>query len=163
MDELDDTELRRRIPSPSGLSFEDTIMRARFPVRDIEDEDAPPPPPLDLYAFRLSGADTVIVLDRPAIVGRNPAPSLTASGAPPRLVRIVSPRQEVSSSHVEVRQHGRVVVVTDLRSTNGSFVIVPGQEARALVNGESIAVTPGTLVDIGDGNVIEILTLSQVD
>lgn len=163
VDEFDDTEVRRRIPTPSGLSFEDTIMRARVPAPPLVQDDGPPPPPLELFGFRLSGSDIVIVLDRPAVVGRRPSSPRIDSGIPPRLVTVTSPRQVVSSSHVEVRQHGSSVVVTDLRSTNGSFVVFPGQEARALRRGESIAVTPGTLVDIGDGNVIEILPLSQVD
>lgn len=162
MDELDDTEVRRRIPSPSGLSFEDTIMRARVPI-DSSMVDAAPPAPMDLFGFRMSGSDVVIVLDRPAIVGRKPAAPALAPGAPPRLVTVLSPRQEVSSTHVEVRQLSASVVVTDLKSTNGSIVVFPGQEGRSLRSGESIAVVPGTLIDIGDGNVIEILPLSQVD
>ncbi|MDM4763474.1 hypothetical protein QT381_10680 [Galbitalea sp. SE-J8] len=164
MDEFDDTEVRRRIPNPTGLSFEDTIMRARLPQEpraELAADEAVPA--LDLYGFRLSGSEVVVVLDRPAVVGRRPAPPGPASGLAPRLVTVASPRQEVSSTHVELRQVGASVLVTDLRSTNGSIVVFPGAPGRALSGGESIAVTPGTLIDIGDGNVIEILPLSQVD
>jgi pSer/pThr/pTyr-binding forkhead associated (FHA) protein len=111
----------------------------------------------------MSGSDVVFVLDRPAYVGRNPVLPRIAGAHPPRLVRVASPRGEVSSSHIEVRQLGATVVVTDLKSTNGSIVVSPGQEARALRQGESMVVSPGTLVDIGDGNVIEITPLHQVD
>jgi pSer/pThr/pTyr-binding forkhead associated (FHA) protein len=67
----------------------------------------------------------------------------------------------VSASHLEIRQLGASVVVTDLRSTNGSVVAVPGSAPHTLRQGESMVVTPGTLVDIGDGNVIEILPLQR--
>jgi hypothetical protein len=163
VEDFDDTELRprARVSSPGTLSFEDTIMRARFPpaVQAFEEEL----PPLQIYGFRLSGSDVVIVLDRPAYVGRKPSPPRIPTGPPPRLVRVLSPRAEVSSSHVELRQLGTTVVVTDLKSTNGSVVVFPGQPGRPLRRGESVVVTPGTLVDIGDGNVIEILPLQQLD
>lgn len=163
MDEYDNTDLRTRIPIPAGLSFEDTIMRAQFPAVPAARPDAPEAPPLAIYGFRLSGSEVVIVLDRPAYVGRKPSPPRIPAGPPPRLVRVNSPRAEVSSSHVELRQLGATVVVTDLKSTNGSVVVFPGRETRSLRRGESIVVTPGTLIDIGDGNVIEILPLQQLD
>jgi len=162
MDDIDDTAMRPRISMPGSLSFEDTIIRARFPAA-VSDSPEAPAPPLSIYGFKLSGSDVVIILDRPAFVGRNPAPPRVPGGLSPRLVRVVSPRSEVSSSHVEIRQLGATVVVTDLKSTNGSVVVMPGQEARPLRSGESIVVTPGSLVDIGDGNVIEIMPLHQVD
>jgi hypothetical protein len=160
---LENTDLRARIPSPDGLSFEDTIMRAQFPTIARTVAEHEPLPPLEIYGFRLSGSDVVIVLDRPALVGRKPAPPRVPGGPPPRLVRVLSPRAEVSSTHVELRQLGATVVVTDLKSTNGTIVVFPGLEARSLRSGESIVVTPGTLVDIGDGNVIEILPLQQLE
>jgi hypothetical protein len=49
------------------------------------------------------------------------------------------------------------VVVTDLRSTNGTVVTMPGRPALTLRQGESVVVVPGTVVDIGDGNIVEIL------
>lgn len=163
MDDVEDTAMRPRLAAPSGLSFEDTIIRARFPPAAAEDEPEEELEPLSIYGFRISGSDVVVVLDRPAYVGRNPAPSRIAGATPPRLIRVSSPRSEVSGSHVELRQLGSTVVVTDLKSTNGSVVIVPGHDARSLRQGESMVVSPGTLVDIGDGNVIEILPLHQVD
>jgi len=74
---------------------------------------------------------------------------------------VQSPKGEVSGTHLEIRQLGTSVIVTDLRSTNGSTVSVPGSAPRSLRQGEAMVVTPGTLVDIGDGNVIEILPLQR--
>ena len=78
------------------------------------------------YGFRVGGSSRTILLDQAAVVGRAPTAPRVPTGAPPRLVRVRSPLGEVSSTHLEVRQLGTSVVVTDLRSTNGSVVIVPG-------------------------------------
>jgi hypothetical protein len=109
------------------------------------------------YRFRIGR--TVVWLDAVSYVGRRPSSPRIIYGQMPRLVRVPSPRQEVSSTHVELRQLGASVVLTDMRSTNGSIVFPPVGEPRKLRQGESVVATPGTLVDIGDGNVIEILPL----
>jgi pSer/pThr/pTyr-binding forkhead associated (FHA) protein len=111
------------------------------------------------YRFRIGR--TVVWLDAVSYVGRRPSSPRIIYGQMPRLVRVPSPRQEVSSTHVELRQLGASVVLTDMRSTNGSIVFPPGGEPRKLRQGESVVATPGTLVDIGDGNVIEILPLES--
>jgi len=95
-------------------------------------------------------------LDVPIVIGRRPALQRVESGVAPRLVTVQSPEQEVSSTHVRVEQSGDAVVVTDLRSTNGTRVHRPGGSAERLRPGESTVVLPGTVVEIGDGNIIEI-------
>jgi hypothetical protein len=115
------------------------------------------PEPAKAY-FRFRIGRTVVWLDSPCYVGRRPSSPRIIYGQMPRLVRVSSAGHEVSSTHVELRQLGSSVVVTDMRSTNGSVVFPPGGVQRKLRQGESVVVSPGTLVDIGDGNVIEILT-----
>jgi hypothetical protein len=115
--------------------------------------------PRMFYRFRIGR--TVVWLDAVSYVGRRPSSPRIIYGQMPRLVRVPSPRQEVSSTHLELRQLGASVVLTDMRSTNGSIVFPPGGEPRKLRQGESVVATPGTLVDIGDGNVIEILPLQS--
>ena len=112
------------------------------------------------YALRLRGE--VVPLDREVLVGRNPAPPRITSGEPPRLVAVPSPTSDVSRTHVSVRQLGGSVVVTDLRSTNGSQVSVPGSAPHSLRLGESMVVPAGTRIDVGDGNVIDVLRLQPV-
>lgn len=113
------------------------------------------------YGFRLGGSATIL-LERVAYVGRRPSAPRVVRGGIPRLVRVGSATSEVSSTHVELRQLGRTVVVTDMRSTNGTTIGVPGLPVRRLRQGESVVVTPGTLIDIGDGNVIEIVPLQEL-
>jgi pSer/pThr/pTyr-binding forkhead associated (FHA) protein len=113
------------------------------------------PPPPATFAARLPSGDT-LTLDAPLLIGRRPAPQRVDSGATPRLVVVPSPSQEVSSTHVRVEQSGDAVVVTDLRSTNGTTVTGP-EGMRRLRPGESAVVLAGARVGIGDGNIIEII------
>ena len=119
---------------------------------------APPAP--QYYGFRV-GSSAVVLLDAVVYIGRKPSAPRVVRGGMPRLVRVPSATNEVSSTHLELRQVGRTVVVTDLRSTNGTAVGVPGLPVRRLRQGESLVVTPGTLIDIGDRIVIEILPLQE--
>ena len=115
-----------------------------------------------IYSFRIGGLREPIRLDRPVRIGRRPSVPRILTGATPRLVRVVSPQREVSATHLELRQTGSTVVVTDLRSTNGTVVHVPGSVPRKLLQGESVVVSPGTLVDIGDENILQILPLERL-
>jgi hypothetical protein len=108
------------------------------------------------HSFRI-GDRAPIALDIPALVGRHPMAPRIPGRELPRLVRVSSPLNEVSGTHLELRQDGASVVVTDLRSTNGTIVRMPGARPLKLRQGESVVVRPGTLVDIGDGNILEIL------
>ncbi len=103
-----------------------------------------------------------IPLDVPALIGRRPVPPRVTLGGQPRLVRVPSPGREVSGTHLELRQHGASVIVTDLRSTNGTVVSIPGSLSQKLRQGESFVVSAGTVVDIGDGNTIEILPIERL-
>jgi hypothetical protein len=113
------------------------------------------------YRISVAGGEP-ISLDVPAYIGRRPSVPRIALGANPRLIRVHSDRREVSSTHVEIRQHGSSVVVTDLKSTNGTVVLIPGAKPLKLRQGESAVVIPGTVVDIGDGNRIEILSIQRL-
>jgi hypothetical protein len=150
-----------RLEEPSGIELtaektdEDVSTR---PFTRGEFDDATRNPQM-FYRFRIGR--TVVWLDAVSYVGRRPSSPRIIYGQMPRLVRVPSPKQEVSSTHVELRQLGSSVVLTDMRSTNGSIVFPPGGEPRKLRQGESVVATPGTLVDIGDGNVIEILPLES--
>jgi FHA domain len=155
---------------PKNVDFDDTIIRGRATVSDqspvplIAPEAAHATAERDatrFYAFRI-GRNPVVSLDAPVYIGRRPSLPRVISGQVPILVGVSSPLGEVSSTHVELRQIGVTVVVTDLKSTNGTVIGIPGQVPRTLRQGESAVVTPGTLVDIGDRNVIEILSLRDV-
>jgi len=121
----------------------------------------PPAPSVQYYQFRIGSRTEAITLDRPCFVGRHPSSPRVARGTAPRLLRVPSPLREVSATHIELRQLGSSVIITDLKSTNGSVVMVPGSLPRKLRQGESVVVSPGTLVDIGDDNVLQILPMQR--
>lgn len=102
------------------------------------------------------GTHAPIPLEVPAYIGRRPSTPRITGTRMPRLVMVPSPSMEVSSTHVEIRQEANYVVVTDLGSTNGTTVTVPGLPPRPLRQGESLVVGAGTWVDIGDGIRISI-------
>jgi hypothetical protein len=171
---LEDTVLSNtpRAMPPAGVDNDDTVLvgagRTRaHPLR----ESAPVPlvaPPAVLppgagnaptYSFRIAGE--AVALDRPAYIGRRPSLPRVLSGPAPRLIQVPSVRREVSGTHLEIRQTGVSVVVSDLGSANGTVVTIPGRPPQRMRRGESLVVTPGTLVDIGDGNLVEILSVQH--
>lgn len=99
---------------------------------------------------------TVHMLTRPIIFGRFPAAAVRGEQAV-SLVVVASPAAQVSSTHARVEVLGDVVVVTDLRSTNGTRIKLSGQEPILLAPGGSMAVAAGAIIDLGDGNRLEIL------
>lgn len=93
----------------------------------------------------------VVPLDRPVLLGRAPMMSRVASGVIPRLVTVDSPRRDISRTHVQVIQYGAKVLVTDLDSTNGVYLLEPGITVRRLHPGEPTVAPVGSTIDIGDG------------
>ncbi|HWD63438.1 MAG TPA: FHA domain-containing protein [Humibacter sp.] len=150
--------LREPQPLDSGPD-EETVVRAPAvgdvggPVdaADSGDTEVEHPPSV---LVGVHGAHAVL-LDAPIIFGRRPAGS-ARGGILPLLVTVPSRDTLVSASHVRVERAGRVVVITDLRSRNGTAVILPGAAPRRLRPGESFAVPGAAEIDIGDGTIIEI-------
>jgi hypothetical protein len=98
-------------------------------------------------------------LGRPVVVGRLPRAPRSGRGAVELLV-VPSPNGQVSSTHAMIEALGDVVVVTDLRSTNGTRVNNAGRPSVLLAPGDSLTVGAGAVIDVGDGNRLEVLSLS---
>jgi hypothetical protein len=122
---------------------------AETPDREGPDREGP-----DRVLVGIRGHDPV-ELDAPVVFGRRPA-ALRRSGVQPVLVTVASPGQEVSASHVRIEREGDIVIVTDLRSRNGTTVRTEGGRVRKLRPGESFPVLGAAEVGIGDGTVIDI-------
>ncbi|MEO6505673.1 MAG: FHA domain-containing protein [Terrimesophilobacter sp.] len=147
-----------------GLADADTIIRNRLAAAPRPVVPAALPAAASAparYRLRVGNQDP-ITLDAPVYIGRRPIPPRIPLEAPPHLVTVSSPLSEVSGTHVEVMQQGSSIIVTDLKSTNSTVVLVPGAVPLRLRQGESVVVTPGTVVDIGDGNRIEILPTQRL-
>ncbi|MDQ0895547.1 FHA domain-containing protein [Agromyces ramosus] len=117
---------------------------------------APVPPP-GAPRFRV-GEGPERVFTAPVLIGRRPMPPRVAglAGPPPELVTVESPGSVVSGTHLELRLEGTRLVATDLRSTNGTTVHTAAG-ARRMRAGESVVVTPGSRLDLGDDTIVEIL------
>lgn len=168
-DEADDTIIRpRSVPRELEVDGEDTIIRVR---RSDADADAAPAPaipraplaPVSTALIGFSVGDRVVPLDRVCLVGRHPSAPRIVTGEPPLLVKVASPRSQVSSTHLEMRAADYQVVVTDLRSTNGTTITVAGSNPRKLRQGESVVVGVGALVDIGDDIILTVVAISAAD
>jgi pSer/pThr/pTyr-binding forkhead associated (FHA) protein len=138
------------------LAREDPLTQATQPTQRIP--EVPPEPPRAVVAFFLrtvTGARHS--LEHPVVFGRAPQVARRDRNDIVTLVIVPSREGRVSATHVELRQVGDVVVVTDLKSTNGTTVILVGGTHVQLSPGDSMALGVGAIVDIGDGNRIEVL------
>ncbi len=112
---------------------------------------APQLVPRPTLALLRSSDGTTEEVDRVVLVGRAPAANASTARSP-RLMTVPSPGHDISRTHVEVAPEGWQVVVTDLRSTNGTTVVQPGTSERTqLPPGEAVPVPLGSVLELGDG------------
>lgn len=140
---------------------DDTVL---VPSLQVSQSWTPPPVPdartaspvtSTVYCCRV-GTHEMLLTDT-VYIGRNPGPPRIRSSETSQLVAVDSATREVSGTHLKLEQVGDIVVATDLASSNGTVVTMPGAAPVRLRSTESLVVTPGTRLDIGDGNIVEIL------
>lgn len=93
-------------------------------------------------------------LTRPVLVGRAPAPSDQDRDV--ELVRVASPKHDISRNHVRIAPSQGTIEVTDLYSTNGTIVIPVDGEPLRLEAGASIELAVGGRIDLGDGQILTL-------
>lgn len=111
-----------------------------------------------LGVLRLSTGD-VITLDRGVIMGRSPRTDFAGpagSGGSdgeerPHIVKLSNTGGDISRTHLRVALDGWNVLVTDLNSTNGTLVALPGRDPRQLRPGEPMPIQSGTVVTLAEG------------
>ena len=159
--DLDDTVARGtvEVPSVPPALVEPPAPAPRTldvdPIVVPEVPESPAAPKPTLSALFADGSE--VVLDVTVYVGRKPSVPRIHTGAAPRLVTLPSPGKELSATHLELKVVGGSVVATDMRSTNGTVVQLPGAAPRTLIRGESAVLVPGTRIDLGEGAVLDIL------
>lgn len=94
-------------------------------------------------------------LDAPVVLGRAPSVSNVPASVLPHLVTLAG--DDISRNHVRLAVEGDAVVVTDLHSSNGTQVVVPGRAPQQLRGGEQVPVISGTVVDLGSGVTLRVL------
>jgi FHA domain len=105
-----------------------------------------------LGVLRLSTGD-VVTLDRGVVIGRSPRTDFAdvAGRQRPHAVSLPSAGGDISRTHLRVTLDGWHVLVTDLDSTNGTLVALPGRDPEQLRPGEPVPIRPGTVVTLADG------------
>ena len=105
-----------------------------------------------LGVLRLSLGD-VIALDRGVVMGRSPRTDFAGPDGEerPHVVKLPSADGDISRTHLRVTLDGWHVLVTDLNSTNGTLLTLPGHEAQQLRPGEPVPMQPGTVVTLAEG------------
>jgi FHA domain len=105
-----------------------------------------------LGVLRLSTGD-VVTLDRDVVLGRHPPADFTGANGEggPHLVRLPSPDGVISRTHLRVTLSGWQVLVTDLNSTNGTRVTLPGSDPEQLPPGIPVPIRAGTVVTLAEG------------
>lgn len=95
---------------------------------------------------------TSMPIDRPVLIGRAPVLRDDLDEVP-ELMRVPSPGQDISRTHLLVSPDVWEIRLTDLHSTNGTVVLRPGPgvDRLQLQPGEPYAVAVGTVVELGDG------------
>jgi len=167
--DVDDTVIRTAVPpavegdTAGGLPalIEPPVPAARElplfiePVLPPELAETLPSAPA---AFRAVLADgTEVPIDVTVYLGRKPSIPRIHVGPAPRLVALASPGREMSATHLELKLAGGSLIASDMRSTNGTIVQLPGAAPRTLIRGESVVIVAGTRIDLGEGAVLDIL------
>jgi hypothetical protein len=102
-----------------------------------------------LGVLRLSTGD-IITLDRGVVMGRSPRTDFDGPDRP-HVVKLPSGDGEISRTHLQVSLDGWHVLVTDLNSTNGTMVALPGRDPERLRPAEPLPIQPGTQVILAVG------------
>ena len=102
-------------------------------------------------ATLVSSTGEVTHLNRPVLIGRAPRGENGED-----VMRVPSPGQDISRTHVRVAPGQWGIEVTDMHSTNGTVVHRIGQDPLRLESGQTIDLSIGDSVDLGDGVVITI-------
>lgn len=152
-DEADDAPapVEERTKVATDLEARRALRRA---AKAAASEAAPPTPRLWLE-LSTGGREE---FDATIVVGRAPTASASRAtvGGMPRLVTMDTPNQDISRTHAQLALEGGTVVVTDLHSSNGTFVTLPGRSPVKLRGGEPTPVVVGTVVDLGDGATLTV-------
>jgi hypothetical protein len=88
-------------------------------------------------------------LDRPVVMGRNPRIPLGYTGEQPNLLQLSDPDKDVSGQHLQVALDSWQVLAIDLGSTNGTQVVLPGEEPVQLRPNDPLMLRPGSWVILG--------------
>ncbi len=115
-------------------------------------------PPLGV--LRLPDGESVL-LDRPVVLGRRPAPS--GPGDWPHLVRLPHDSTYLSRLHVRIDLDGWHVVAQDLGSRGGTTLFVPGRDPEKIRGHEPHLLESGTTLDLAGAYQVTYLAATPTE
>lgn len=154
-DESADEPVDEPQDEPADQATEALPVTEPHPGPEPDVEDAPLEP---AFATLVLSTGESVEVSSAVLVGRAPE-ARRASSPDPRLVQVHSPQLMVSATHLEIQPgptDDGTCLVTDIGSTNGTVLTLPGQTAIGLEPGVAVTVGPGGLLDLGDGIIIEV-------
>jgi hypothetical protein len=90
------------------------------------------------------------ILDGNFVLGRKPETADAVKAGRARPIVVPDDQTGVSRSHAEIELDGWTILVRDLGSSNGTFVLLPGQSQWQRVDpAQPVAISSGTLVTMG--------------
>ena len=149
-------------PTPAHLeqSTSDTVLAVRCPRGHLTDplgevcracgDPVPAQEPArvlrpQLGVLRLPDGE-VVPLDRPVVLGRQPAPS--GPGDWPHLVRLPHDSTYLSRRHLRIELDGWHVLAEDLASRGGTTLFAPGRDPEKIRAHEPHLLEDGTTLDL---------------
>ncbi len=108
----------------------------------------------EIHGFELVTPSGVESLDQPILIGRAPSATRVSGDRMPRLLTVAN--DDISRNHVQIELEGEAVVVTDLHSSNGTMIVLPGKAPQRIRSGEPTTVIADTVVDLGSGVVFTV-------
>ena len=130
------------------IFYDEAPVAAQEPVMPAPAEPKP-------KVFVLRAPDGVHhVLEHLTLIGRAPQ----SDNPQTQIIRVQSPNQDISRTHLSVRPAAGGIELTDEHSTNGTIITMPDGNRYSLTPGSATFVQAGTRIDLGDGQVLELLT-----
>ena len=135
------------VPKPAAVP-PSALIPPPGPPSPAEQTEAPPAV-RSSGAWRLSGPGQLeVLLLRPVVLGRDPAPDPARPGAAP--IPLQDPARSVSKTHALVEVVDDRVMITDLHSTNGTRVLTAEGLVHELEPGLATSAESGTTVLLGE-------------
>lgn len=117
----------------------------------VEDNDEtriiPPRPVTRSWRLTIPGIEAPVVVEHALFLGRNP--SATAEFADAEVLVVPDPRKSISKTHALLEVDGGLWV-HDLDSTNGVWIVLPGEDPSEVRPGTRAALSPGADLELGD-------------
>jgi hypothetical protein len=100
--------------------------------------------------------NTEVLLERPVVLGRRPAPS--GPGDWPHLVSLPVDSTYLSRNHLRIELDGWHVLACDLGSRGGTTLFAPGRDPERIRAHEPHLLEHGTVVDLAGAYQVTLLT-----